>query len=37
MTDASEDFEGAFSIGCNTITNLRFADVKKNLKNELGV
>ena len=26
MTDALEDHEGTVSIGCRTITNLRFAD-----------
>ena len=26
MTDALEDHEGTFSIGCRTVTNLRFAD-----------
>ena len=26
MTDALEDHEGTASIGCRTITNLRFAD-----------
>ena len=26
MTDTLEDYEGSVSIGCRTITNLRFAD-----------
>ena len=34
MTDAVEDHEGTVSIGCRTITNLRFADDNDGLAGE---